>query len=381
MTQQTLSGWIEQRPAWLGTLVDVSAKATLLLGAALLVACALRKAPAGARHLLWFMAIAGTLVLAPLAVLLPEWRVHVLPAVRAHQDAAPAPFGSNWPSWDTCVLGAWLAGTWVVLGRLLVARAKVRFFAKMATAVTDWRREVLRERLAARPLHGRVELLESADVDLPMTWGFLVPTIALPLESTGWSRARLEAALAHELAHVRRLDAFTQLVAQVACALYWFHPLVWLGTAQMRRLREFACDDEVLAGGTKPSQYAQELLAIVRAAEEKKHLGLLTATMANPGQLKARLLAVLNPGVRRSRIDRARTVALALGTAGVVLVLAMIRPVSAAGAASAQPSAERPGVMDGNTTCHHVRTVAPTPVLTPMGESCSGHDGGGQVRD
>jgi beta-lactamase regulating signal transducer with metallopeptidase domain len=375
MIQQTFSLWIEQRPAWLGVMMDVSAKATLLLGGALVVACALRKAPASARHLLWFMAIAGALVLAPLAVLLPEWRVQVLPAVEPHGALSPAASGSNWPSWETWVLAAWLAGGWVVLGKLLVARAKVRFFAKMATPVTDWRRQVLSERIAARPMHGTVQLLESADVDLPMTWGFRVPTIALPLESTGWSRARLEAALAHELAHVRRLDAFTQLVAQVACALYWFHPLVWLGAVQMRRLREFACDDEVLANGTKPSQYAQELLAIVRAAEEKKHLGLLTATMANPGQLKARLLAVLNPGVRRSRIDRARAAALALGTSGVVLVLAMIRPVSEASGADAQ----RPSVMDGNTTCHHVRPAAPAPVLTPMGGRCS-HDAG-QLRD
>jgi beta-lactamase regulating signal transducer with metallopeptidase domain len=356
----------------LATIVDAGARATLLLGGALLATRVLRSRPACYRHLVWCLAVAGTLALPLLQILMPAWRVHVLPPVETSAAAvvlddasSPTPLGSNWPTWDEWVLLLWLAGVCIVLGRLLIARATVRSLALKATPVTDWRRDVLERQVAERAIHREVVLLESAEVDLPMTWGFREPVVALPLESTGWSRARFDAALAHELAHVRRLDALTQHVAQVACALYWFHPLAWVAALQMRRLREFACDDEVLANGAKPSHYAQELLAIVRTLEEKKHMGSMTAGMANTGQLKARLFAVLNPGMRRSRVDRTRVVALAGGTAGVVVALAIVCPVSAAETTVAPP-----------TVCHcnlgprhRARELATTPMLGAAAET------------
>ena len=68
--------------------------------------------------------------------------------------------------------------------------------------------------------------------------------------------------LLHELAHIRRYDCLTQLVAQAACALHWFNPLVWLAKSRMQSERELACDDLVLGAGTLPSTYAADLLEL-----------------------------------------------------------------------------------------------------------------------
>ena len=83
-----------------------------------------------------------------------------------------------------------------------------------------------------------------------------------------WPEQRRRLVLLHELAHVRRWDWLTQLVAHVACAVYWFNPLVWLAARQMRIERERACDDLVLACGAKASDYAQELLALAAGLSE-----------------------------------------------------------------------------------------------------------------
>jgi beta-lactamase regulating signal transducer with metallopeptidase domain len=67
---------------------------------------------------------------------------------------------------------------------------------------------------------------------MPMVWGLFRPVLLLPAVPHA-GRRRLEAVLLHELAHVRRRDALTQLVAELARAVYWFNPLVWIAARQM----------------------------------------------------------------------------------------------------------------------------------------------------
>ncbi|HEX4604577.1 MAG TPA: M56 family metallopeptidase, partial [Candidatus Angelobacter sp.] len=108
-----------------------------------------------------------------------------------------------------------------------------------------------------------VALLISDEIEIPITTGIFFPRIVLSPDYQEWSPTRRSAILNHELAHIQRLDALTQSLAEVATAVYWFHPLVWLMARAMRAERERACDDHVLAAGTKASDYAHELLDIV----------------------------------------------------------------------------------------------------------------------
>lgn len=127
----------------------------------------------------------------------------------------------------------------------------------------------LRRQLAVRR---RVQLRQCQSSLAPLTWGALRPVLLVPLESGDWLDKRRRLVLLHELAHVRRWDWLTQLVAHVACAAYWFNPLVWWVARQMRIERERACDDIVLASGARASDYARELLALARL---KTHLACL----------------------------------------------------------------------------------------------------------
>jgi hypothetical protein len=104
------------------------------------------------------------------------------------------------------------------------------------------------DRLRRRP----VELLESAETDVPITWGFSRSRIVLPEGASRWPLAQKRAVLIHELAHVQRHDALTQLVARIACALHWPNPLAWIAAREMRAERERACDDRVLRKAPGP---------------------------------------------------------------------------------------------------------------------------------
>jgi beta-lactamase regulating signal transducer with metallopeptidase domain len=129
----------------------------------------------------------------------------------------------------------------------------------------------------------------------PVTWGFLRPVILLPRDAVLWPRARLEAVLLHEMAHIRRYDSLAQMLSLFVCAFYWPNPLVWLGARVMRRQAEMAADNAVIVAGVRPSAYAGELLQL---ASEFLAAGPSTATalfMAAPSALEARVKSVLAP--------------------------------------------------------------------------------------
>src|SRR3546814_1043120 len=61
----------------------------------------------------------------------------------------------------------------------------------------------------------------------------------------------------HELAHVARLDWAKLLGARVACAVFWFNPLVWMPARESHQLREEAADDAVLMADIDGPDYAR----------------------------------------------------------------------------------------------------------------------------
>ncbi len=133
----------------------------------------------------------------------------------------------------------------------------------------------------------------------PLAAGIWHAAILLPELSMHWTAERRRAVLLHELAHIRRADCRVQLVTQLACAIYWFNPLIWIAARHLRSERERACDDEVLRAGARPSIYASHLLEIAREVQPALRPSAALA-MARPSELEGRLLAVL--AVARARI-------------------------------------------------------------------------------
>jgi hypothetical protein len=102
---------------------------------------------------------------------------------------------------------------------------------------------------------------------------------------------------------VRRWDTATQWIAHLALAVFWFHPLVWTAARRMREERERACDDAVLALGTRPARYAEHLLQIVRSLGQSEGPAAALA-MARRSQFEGRLLAILDGATPRGGVSR-----------------------------------------------------------------------------
>ena len=345
-------------------LLPIALKGALVLAAAFLALRLLRDVPAALRHGVWTAAFAALLVLPALDAFGPSWGLPILPdqarvseattyvfgtpAVPPTPPAAvqtrrttrtvihsggitvtarpelPAAFVPTPPRvpepsvpFSGILLAAWGLGVGALLLRWAAAYVSAAAVVRAAAPVTDDEWLDLAER--ARRLvgvRGDVRLVRSDALAVPVAWGFGAPAVVLPAGADAWGEGRREAVLLHEMAHLRRADARTQLVAQLAVALHWPNPLAWLAYRRFLTEREHACDDAVLSGGAAPSDYAGHLVEIARRARPHEPLALsAVSAMARRSDLEGRVLSVLDAGRRRVAAGRSplvRTVALGL---------------------------------------------------------------------
>ncbi|HEX9728221.1 MAG TPA: M56 family metallopeptidase [Gemmatimonadales bacterium] len=250
----------------------------------------------------------------------------IAPLTRGERRAEPLGIPSvPWTAW---IFPAWAAGLLLVMGGILAGLGRIARLQRVARPVRGGaRRAIARELTAALRIRRSVRLLEIDGPAMPMTWGAWRPVVLLPSESAVWEDARLRAVLLHELAHVKRYDFLTQLLARVACAIYWFNPLSWVASRCLRAEREMACDDLVLSRGALASDYAGHLLDIARVLRPTRLSTVATVCMARPSQLRTRLHAILDATRRRAMVTPGFAVP------AIATTLAVVLPLAAASAA------------------------------------------------
>jgi beta-lactamase regulating signal transducer with metallopeptidase domain len=368
-------------------LIDAALKGAILVIIAASAAYLLRKRSASSRHAVWSAAIVGHLAIPALVLILPAWRMPVLPAAPwipsasapsvigvpdrptstsripgtpksvAEPAASPAATtpavsapgtapqseknggsvastsaGARAPLGITPIVATiWFVGALLVLLRLAIGTWRVNQLSREGVRVEDGVWLSLAQRLAnrlgvTRPLI----LLRGERLAVPVTWGIVYPAVLLPQDSDTWTEERRRFVLVHEMAHVKRFDALTQLLAQLALSVFWFDPLVWFAAHQMRMEREHACDDYVLRDGTAPSLYAGELLEMVRSIGTPTHDRAAPAfaalAMARRSEFEGRMLAILDPRLDRKSLQKRGTVMTAVIVALLTFPLAALRP-------------------------------------------------------
>lgn len=134
-----------------------------------------------------------------------------------------------------------------------------------------------------------IRYCESLHLDAPAVIGWFRPVVLLPISAlTGLSELQLRAVIAHELAHIRRFDAFFNLFQVAAETLLFYHPAVWWLSKRIRAERENCCDDVALAVCSNPAEYARAL-----ALMEQWRAAPSFAMAANRGPLASRVTRLL----------------------------------------------------------------------------------------
>jgi beta-lactamase regulating signal transducer with metallopeptidase domain len=329
-------------------------RVALVLAVTLALVAALRRAPAAARRIVLATALAGALVMPVASSLAPSWRLpHApaggalnarelterflgegsVPAVRpnvavAERSVVPtaSPSLAHIP-WGAVAMSVWALGASLVLARLLLGLRRSRVLVRSAEPAPAWHVAIER---AARVTGIRADVRMTDLVQAPAVTGLLWPVVLVPLASESWGNERRRAVLLHELAHVRQRDCLVQVVAQLACALHWFDPLVWVAARRLRLERELSADEAVLAAGARASRYAEDLLAIASSSWSAGDAPVGALGMGERSHLAARIAAIVGPRGPRPALTRRQSASLVGGCGLVVAAAACTAPATQA---------------------------------------------------
>jgi hypothetical protein len=145
--------------------------------------------------------------------------------------------------WGTLLAVVALAGTSFGLLRLITGLWAVRICRRHSRVVDDPGMTGLLDelRVAMRCLP-HMEIREAAELTTPATAGWWQPVLLVPNDWRSWSDSERRAVLAHELGHIVRGDYAVGLLARLAVALNYFHPVVRWMAGRLQLQQEQAAD-------------------------------------------------------------------------------------------------------------------------------------------
>lgn len=230
----------------------------LVLGRRILTGKPIAKLPvaSGGMCLCWLLLSLRLLIPVDLPVNMLEIRV---PAADIDYQANVAAVSSAYAQGDGAATGASSGISWLsvgvvvwIAGAAVLALLQVIVYCRFRSRMSAWSREpdalllctaeTLKCELGVRKTF---RVLCCDRVRSPMLIGILRPMIFLP---PGLDGEQIDAALRHELTHLKRRDILLKAVILSANILHWFNPLVWLMVREAERDIEAACDEAMTAG-------------------------------------------------------------------------------------------------------------------------------------
>ena len=261
------------------------------------------------------------------------------------------------PWWNWAARG-WLGGVGLFGGWLAVCHLKLRRRLRRETSPVPAGTLELWQGCCRRWLRRSAPRLLAADwIASPALVGWRRPTLLVPREALdAFSEEDWEHVFAHEIAHLRWRDHWSQVLMLAAWCVHWFNPVVWVGFRRLRADRELAADEWVLkhlAGSERALAYGETLFKTVANQRAGRAFQPGMVGISEDGaQIKQRLQRIAAFLPQRRVIGSLAGLGIVLLLASVVLGQGTAEPAAGPAAKAATPAATaspRPEAKPGAT--------------------------------
>lgn len=219
----------------------------------------------------------------------------------------------------TILLGVWLAGALIVVGRNTAAQHSFMAVIRRERRAPSMRLQGIADQVARQVgLKHTPQIATSLVSNGPLVTGLFRPIVLLPAWfEADYDDAQQRAALAHELTHVKRGDLWALQLAELFVACLWFNPLAYIAREAFRTDQEAACDSDVLrCGAASPHAYGATLLKAVRISVPERLP--LAASLPLTHSLKERMKLMTYPAPSKRRRLAGLGLSAVLGSAALV---------------------------------------------------------------
>jgi beta-lactamase regulating signal transducer with metallopeptidase domain len=329
-----------------------------------------------------YLVAVGMLVLMLAAPVATFFSYRNADAVMAWTSAAPAPTVAvpHVTAWKASARSAvapqrsapdlfpWMVEAWLIGVALFSLRSAGGFLLlermrrRQSVVVSGRLKEVCVELQGRIGLTRAIRYCQCQWLEAPAVIGWFRPVVFLPLTAlTGLSEDQLQAVIAHELAHIQRLDSFVNAFQVVVETLLFYHPAVWWLNQRIRLERENCCDDTAIALCGNAVEYARALTLM-----EEWRVAPAMAMAANRGPLSARIMRLLGVSNLRSGIR-----GIGLTSSAVCLTVALVAGNAIFGiankaSAQASPQAAPAPAVPPTPAKPATKSAKPTAARTPV---------------
>lgn len=307
------------------------------------------------RALLWSVAFFASAI-APLAAFMPSVAIEtpvMAASVLSNMGAASQPLAA--PASQTAIGGAQTSPMVITYGDLLAPLAALIWIGGALYylfMLISGGLAMARLRRAAEPVAkdapgvpASIGLRSHAALSAPLATGVLRPVIILPLAMARDPGApATRNALAHELAHIKRGDLFTNFAEQIILCVFWWNPVMRVMAERIAENREMACDDHAVGVMRDAKLYAAAIIECAERTIEGRNNNRSAHALSaagRPSSLSRRIMRLVSEGYSaRSNVNpRSAALSCIILAGGFALIaavtprVALAQPVSESSAA------------------------------------------------
>ncbi|MCX6345992.1 MAG: hypothetical protein NT018_13130, partial [Armatimonadetes bacterium] len=218
----------------------------------------------------------------------------------AATSAAPVAPEPTPISATSIIFAAWISGVCAMALFLIIRVSRQSKLIRQAQHVSEPINSLLADCAARLGVKRTPLILQSELASTPMLVGLFRPIIILPMGMPETCpEPELRAMFLHELAHIKRWDMAVLWLYHIVNLAFYFNPALWLAGKELKRERELACDELVLASsGITRQDYAAGYVSALKMASATRTP--VSLAMAEPFEMeKNRLHSILWLPIRK----------------------------------------------------------------------------------